>query len=181
MEGITKENLQPRIRANILMAFSNTFNWLVVTTGNKSEFATGYSTLYGDTAGGFAVLSDVSKSLVYKLALWKNKKAGFSLIPDRVLTKVPSAELKPNQKDTDTLPPYHILDPILEAYIENNKSVEEIRTMGFNKAVIKKITHMVDTNEYKRKQSPAGIKITQRAFLKDRIFPITNKYRPSIV
>lgn len=178
--GITWENLQPRIRANILMAFSNTFGWLVVTTGNKSEFATGYSTLYGDTAGGFAVLSDVSKSLVYKLASWKNKQAGFSLIPDRILTKVPSAELKPHQKDTDTLPPYHILDPILEAYIENNKSMEEIRTMGFERAVIKKITYMVDSNEYKRRQSPAGIKITKRAFLRDRIFPITNRFRPNI-
>jgi len=175
--GITKENLQPRIRANILMAFSNAFGWLVLTTGNKSEFATGYSTLYGDSAGGFAVLSDVSKTLVYKLAAWKNTKEGYSVIPDRVLTKVPSAELKPDQKDTDTLPPYHILDPILEAYIENNKSLDAIHAAGFNKTLIKKIMHMVDIHEYKRRQSPVGIKVTKQSLVRDRILPVTNRYR----
>jgi NAD+ synthase (glutamine-hydrolysing) len=174
---LTEENIQPRIRANILMAFSNTFSWLVLTTGNKSEVSTGYSTLYGDTAGGLAVLSDVTKTMVYKVATWRNKKEGHPLIPARVLKKAPSAELKHGQKDTDTLPPYEILDPIIKAYIENNKTIDEISAMGYNRELVREVMGRVDHNEYKRRQCPIGIKITKKSFGKDRTFPITNKYR----
>ncbi len=174
---LTEENIQPRIRANILMAFSNTFGWLVLTTGNKSEVSTGYSTLYGDTAGGLAVLSDVTKTMVYKIATWRNKKAGHPLIPERVLKKAPSAELKHGQKDTDTLPPYEILDPIIKAYIEDNKTIDEISAMGYNRELVREVMGRVDHNEYKRRQCPIGIKITKKSFGKDRTFPITNKYR----
>jgi len=174
---ITEENIQPRIRANILMAFSNKFGWLVLTSGNKSEIGTGYSTLYGDTAGGFAVLKDVSKTFVYKLAMWRNKKERYSLMPERVFKKAPSAELKPDQKDTDTLPPYKILDPILTAYIEDNRTIDELSAMGYDTRLVKEIMGMVDQSEYKRRQSPIGIKITKRSFGKDRTFPITNKYK----
>lgn len=174
---VTEENLQARVRGNILMAFSNKSGALVLTTGNKSETGVGYCTLYGDMAGGFAVIKDVSKTLVYRLSRYRNRKAGRNLIPGSVLKREPSAELRPNQKDEDTLPPYAILDPILEAYVEEGKSSEEIVARGFNRELVKKIIHMVDSNEYKRRQGPPGVKITPRAFGKDRRFPITNRYR----
>jgi NAD+ synthase (glutamine-hydrolysing) len=173
----TEENIQARIRGNILMAFSNKFKWLVLTTGNKSEMSVGYATLYGDMAGGFAVLKDVPKTIVYELCRWKSKKEGRVVIPERVLWKEPSAELKPNQKDTDMLPSYSLLDPILRAYIEEDKGFEEILATGCDVESTKKVVRMVDTSEYKRRQAPPGIKITQRAFGRDRRFPITNKYR----
>ena len=176
-ENATEENIQARIRGNILMAFSNKFGRLVLTTGNKSEMSVGYATLYGDMAGGFAVIKDVSKTMVYELCRWKNKREGRVVIPERVIRKEPSAELKPNQKDTDTLPPYSLLDPVLRAYIEDDKGVDEILSLGCEAESVKKIIRMVDTSEYKRRQAPPGIKITQRAFGRDRRFPITNKYR----
>jgi NAD+ synthase (glutamine-hydrolysing) len=176
-EDVTEENIQARIRGNILMAFSNKFGWLVLTTGNKSELSVGYATLYGDMAGGFAVIKDVPKTMVYELCRWKNKKEGRAVIPERVILKEPSAELKPNQKDTDTLPPYSLLDPILKAYIEDDKGFEEILSLGCEVDSAQKVIRMVDTSEYKRRQAPPGIKITKRAFGRDRRFPITNKYR----
>jgi NAD+ synthase (glutamine-hydrolysing) len=159
------------------MAFSNKFRWLVLTTGNKSELSVGYATLYGDMAGGFAVIKDVPKTMVYELCRWKNKKEGKAVIPERVIRKEPSAELKPNQKDTDTLPPYSLLDPILKAYIEDDKGFDEILSLGCEVDSAQKVIRMVDTSEYKRRQAPPGIKITKRAFGRDRRFPITNKYR----
>jgi NAD+ synthase (glutamine-hydrolysing) len=176
-EDVTEENIQARIRGNILMAFSNKFGWLVLTTGNKSELSVGYATLYGDMAGGFAVIKDVPKTMVYELCRWKNKKEGRAVISERVILKEPSAELKPNQKDTDTLPPYSLLDPILKAYIEDDKGFEEILSLGSEVDSAQKVIRMVDTSEYKRRQAPPGIKITKRAFGRDRRFPITNKYR----
>jgi len=175
--NVTEENIQARIRGNILMALSNKFGWLVLTTGNKSEMSVGYCTLYGDMAGGFAVLKDVPKTLVYELAKYKNKKEGKAIIPKNVFTKAPSAELRPNQKDEDSLPPYPILDPILQAYVEEDKWLEEITKMGFKENMIKEVIQLVDRNEYKRRQSPPGVKITHRALGKDRRLPVTNKYR----
>ena len=175
--NVTEENLQARIRGNILMALSNKFGWLVLTTGNKSEMSVGYCTLYGDMAGGYAVLKDVPKTLVYELTKFRNKKEGKELIPKRVFDKPPSAELRPNQKDEDSLPPYPILDPILQAYVEEDNGVEEIAKMGFKESMIKEVIQMVDRNEYKRRQSPPGVKITHRASGKDRRLPVTNKYR----
>jgi NAD+ synthase (glutamine-hydrolysing) len=172
---ITEENLQARIRGNLLMAFSNKFGWLVLTTGNKSEMSTGYCTLYGDMAGGFAVIKDVPKTLVYKLCRWRNSLK--DLIPERVFAKAPTAELRPNQKDSDSLPPYEVLDPILKAYVEDNRSVAEIVKSGFDEEVVLLVAGLVDRSEYKRRQSPPGIKITPRAFGRDRRMPITNKYR----
>lgn len=172
---ITEENIQARIRGNILMAFSNKQGMLVLTTGNKSEMSVGYATLYGDMAGGFAVIKDVPKTMVYELARWINRQA--VVIPERILSKEPSAELKPNQKDTDTLPPYPVLDPILKAYIEEERSFEEILSMGCEEECTKRVVGMIDGSEYKRRQAPPGIKITPKAFGKDRRFPITNKYR----
>jgi NAD+ synthase (glutamine-hydrolysing) len=172
---ITEENIQARIRGNIMMALSNKFGWLVLTTGNKSEMSTGYATLYGDMAGGFAVIKDVPKTLVYKLAKYRN---GISkVIPDRIITKAPTAELRPDQKDQDTLPPYETLDAILKAYIEEDRDLKEIVAMGFNKETVLKVSNMVDKSEYKRRQSPPGIKITPKAFGRDRRMPITNKYK----
>ena len=173
--NVTEENIQARIRGNILMALSNKFGWLVLTTGNKSEMSVGYCTLYGDMAGGYAVLKDVPKTLVYKLAEYKNKKE--AIIPKNVLVKAPTAELRPNQKDEDSLPPYPVLDPILQAYVEEDKGVEDIAKMGFKESMIKEVINMVDRNEYKRRQSPPGVKITHRALGKDRRLPVTNKYR----
>lgn len=173
----TEENLQARIRGNILMAFSNKFGWLVLTTGNKSEMSVGYATLYGDMAGGFAVIKDVPKTLVYELCKWKNSNEGRAVVPERVLWKEPSAELRPDQKDTDSLPPYPVLDPILKAYVEDDKSFEDILPSGCEIECTRKVIEMIDRSEYKRRQSPPGIKITPRAFGKDRRFPITNKYR----
>ena len=175
--GTTEENIQARIRGNILMAFSNKFGWLVLTTGNKSEMSVGYATLYGDMAGGFAVIKDVPKTLVYELCKWKNVKEDRTVIPERLFWKQPSAELKPDQKDTDMLPPYPVLDPILKAYIEEDKSFKEILSLGCEAECTQKVIRMIDKSEYKRRQAPPGIKITQRAFGRDRRFPITNKYR----
>jgi NAD+ synthase (glutamine-hydrolysing) len=175
--GVAEENIQARIRGNILMAFSNKFGWLVLTTGNKSEMSVGYATLYGDMAGGFAVIKDVPKTMVYELCKWRNEKENKTLIPSRVLWKEPSAELKPDQKDTDTLPPYPVLDPILKAYVEEDKSFKEILNMGCDVTCAQKVIRMVDGSEYKRRQAPPGIKITPRAFGKDRRFPITNRYQ----
>ena len=173
---VTEENLQARIRGNILMAFSNKLGWLVLTTGNKSEMSVGYATLYGDMAGGFAVIKDVPKTMVYELCRWRNNQ-GIVIIPESILFREPSAELKPNQRDTDTLPPYPKLDPILKAYIEDDKSFEEILSLGCEPECARKVIRMIDTSEYKRRQAPPGIKITPRAFGRDRRFPLTNKYR----
>ena len=176
--GTAEENIQSRIRGNIWMALSNKFGWQpVLTCGNKSEMATGYATLYGDMAGGFAVIKDVPKTLVYRLADYRNQLAGRDLIPRAVIEKPPSAELKPGQLDTDSLPPYEVLDPILEAYVEDDRSVEEIVASGFDEALVKRVVGMVDRNEYKRRQAPPGVKITPRAFGRDRRLPITNRYR----
>ena len=174
-KNIAEENLQARIRGNLLMAFSNKFGWLVLATGNKSEMSTGYATLYGDMAGGFAVIKDVPKILVYKLARHRNSLG--AVIPECVLIKEPTAELKPNQKDRDTLPPYETLDPILKAYVEEDKELADITRLGFDSQVVKKVLGMVDKSEYKRRQSPPGIKITPKAFGRDRRMPITNKYK----
>jgi len=174
---VAEENIQARIRGNILMALSNKFGWLVLTTGNKSETSVGYCTLYGDMAGGFAVIKDVPKTKVYELARYRNNRGPSEVIPERAITKEPSAELRPKQRDTDTLPPYPILDPILEAYVEQDKGLEAIVAQGFEPDMVKSIIDRVDRNEYKRRQSPPGIKITPRALGKDRRLPITNKYR----
>jgi NAD+ synthase (glutamine-hydrolysing) len=176
-EDVTEENLQARIRGNILMSLSNKFGWLVLTTGNKSEMSVGYATLYGDMAGGFAVIKDVPKTLVYELAKWRNHQSGQDLIPQRVLWKEPTAELRPGQKDTDSLPPYPVLDPILKAYVEDDMSFEEILMLGCEREWVEKVLKMIDRSEYKRRQSPPGVKITERAFGRDRRFPITNRYR----
>jgi NAD+ synthase (glutamine-hydrolysing) len=175
--NVAEENLQARIRGNILMAFSNKFGWLVLTTGNKSETSVGYCTLYGDTAGGFAVIKDVPKTLVYELARFRNEREGGRLIPESVFNREPSAELKPDQKDQDTLPPYSVLDSILKAYIEEDKSFEQIVAKKFKSEIVKSVIQMVDSNEYKRRQAPPGVKITPKAFGRDRRFPITNRYR----
>lgn len=174
--NVAEENIQARIRGNILMALSNKFGWLVLTTGNKSEMATGYTTLYGDMAGGFAVIKDVPKTMVYKLASYRNS-LGDELIPSTVIDKAPSAELRPDQKDTDTLPPYDQLDLILTAYVEEDRSVEQIIAMGIDQEVVKQAARLVDTSEYKRRQAPPGIKITPRAFGRDRRLPITNRFK----
>jgi len=175
-EDITEENLQARARGNILMALSNKFGWLVLTTGNKSETSVGYATLYGDMAGGFAVIKDVPKTLVYKLSDHLSRGAGHEVIPRRILTKPPTAELRPNQTDQDSLPPYELLDTILEYLIEKDKTVHEITALGYPKDLVQKIAGLVDKNEYKRRQAAPGIKITPRAFGKDRRMPITNRY-----
>jgi len=173
---ITEENIQARIRGNILMAFSNKFGYLVLNTGNKSEVSVGYCTLYGDMAGGFAVLKDVLKTWVYKLANYYNEKSDFEVIPSGIISREPTAELKLNQKDSDTIPPYCILDPILDAYIEDELDVNGICALGFDRDLVRSIINKVDRNEYKRRQAPPGIKITVKAFGRDRRFPITNKY-----
>lgn len=170
---ITEENIQARIRGNILMALSNKFGWLVLTTGNKSETSVGYTTLYGDMAGGFAVIKDVPKTMVYELCRYRNSQ-GDEIIPASVIERQPSAELAPNQKDQDTLPPYEILDKIIEEYVEHDRSLEDMVAAGLDEATVRRVTRMIDRNEYKRRQAPPGIKITSRAFGKDRRFPITN-------
>jgi len=172
--SIELENLQARIRGNMLMTLSNRFGWLVLTTGNKSETAVGYSTLYGDTAGGFAVVKDVPKTLIYELSEYVNQQAGRELIPRSVIERAPSAELKPDQKDEDSLPPYPVLDPILKAYVEEDKAAEEIENS--EPALVREIIRMVARNEYKRRQAPPGVKITPKAFGKDWRLPITNRY-----
>ena len=174
--GVETENLQARIRGNILMALSNRFGWLVLTTGNKSETAVGYCTLYGDMAGGFAVIKDVPKTLVYEVSEYINEKSGHDVIPASVLHRPPTAELRPDQKDEDSLPPYSVLDPILQAYVEEDKSPDEIIANGFASGIVRDVARMVDRNEYKRRQAPPGIKITPKAFGRDRRLPITNRY-----
>ena len=175
----TEENLQARIRGNFLMAFSNKFGHLVLTTGNKSEMSVGYATLYGDMAGGFAVIKDVPKTMVYDLARLRNLRGTIPAIPKRTLDRPPTAELRPNQKDEDSLPPYAILDPILQAYVEEDRSLEEIVEAGYDRATVARVMALVDGSEYKRRQAPIGIKITHRALGKDRRMPITNGYRNS--
>ena len=175
--GIAEENIQARIRGNLLMALSNKFGSIVLATGNKSEMATGYSTLYGDLAGGFAPLKDVPKTLVYELARWRNKQSDPAPIPDRVLDKPPTAELRPGQLDTDSLPPYESLDPIIEDYVEEDRSPEEIVAAGADPDLVQRVVEMIDRAEYKRRQAPPGVKITPKAFGRDRRLPITNLYR----
>ena len=179
-EGLAEENLQARVRGMILMALSNKFGWLVLTTGNKSEMAVGYATLYGDMAGGFAVIKDVPKLLVYELCRWRNARDGRAVIPENVLTKPPSAELRPDQKDEDSLPPYEILDAILQAYVEEDRSAGEIAALGYDAETVARVIRLVDTAEYKRRQAPPGVKITARAFGRDRRLPITNRYRQPV-
>lgn len=174
---VTEENLQARTRGNLLMALSNKMGWLVLTTGNKSEMSVGYATLYGDMAGGFAVIKDVPKTLVYRLARWRNARGERPAIPQGVLDRAPTAELRENQTDQDTLPPYEVLDPILRLYVEDDRSAEEIAALGFDPATVARVIAMVDRSEYKRRQAPPGIKITPKAFGRDRRLPITNWYR----
>jgi len=173
----TEENIQSRIRGNLAMAMSNKFNLLVLTTGNKSEMAVGYATIYGDMAGGFSVLKDVSKSTVYKLCKYINEQNRSPIIPISVINKPPSAELRPDQKDSDTLPDYSILDPILSLYIENDMCLDDIVNEGFNRSTVSEIIKLVDRNEYKRRQSPPGIKITSKNFGRDRRMPISNQFK----
>jgi NAD+ synthase (glutamine-hydrolysing) len=173
----TEENLQARIRGQILMALSNKFNYLVLTTGNKSEMAVGYATLYGDMAGGFAVIKDVLKTRVYELSRYRNSLGPRPVIPEIVLTKPPSAELRPDQTDQDSLPPYDELDAILVAYVEEDRSIDEIVRKGFSPDLVRRVVNMVDRNEYKRRQAPPGVKVSPRAFGRDRRLPITNRYR----
>jgi NAD+ synthase (glutamine-hydrolysing) len=174
--GLAEENLQARIRGTVLMALSNKFGALVLTTGNKSELATGYSTLYGDMAGGFSVIKDVPKMLVYALARDRNERAGRDLIPEAVLDKPPSAELRPDQRDSDALPDYSLLDPILEGYVEGDLSVAELEEAGFDPDTVRRIARLVDRNEYKRRQAPPGVRVSPKAFGKDRRLPITNRW-----
>jgi NAD+ synthase (glutamine-hydrolysing) len=177
---VAEENLQARIRGMILMALSNKFGWLVLTTGNKSEMATGYATLYGDMAGGFAVIKDVPKLLVFELCRWLNRERGREIIPEAVIEKPPSAELRPDQKDEDSLPGYAVLDPILRGYVEDDLTAEELVALGHDPAVVGRVIVLVDRSEYKRRQAPPGVKITPRACGRDRRLPITNRYRERI-
>ncbi|HET6963753.1 MAG TPA: NAD+ synthase [Acidimicrobiales bacterium] len=175
--GLTEENLQSRIRGVILMALSNQLGWLVLTTGNKSEAAVGYSTLYGDTAGGFAVIKDVPKTLVYRLCEWRDAAGPEPLLPPDVLTKPPSAELRPDQRDDQSLPPYEVLDPVLLAYVEDDLTAAELIDAGFDEELVRRVVRMVDLAEYKRRQTPPGVRVTPKAFGRDRRMPITNGYR----
>jgi len=176
--NVAEQNIQARIRGNLLMALSNKFGWLLLNTGNKSEMAMGYATLYGDMAGGFSVLKDIPKTLVYELSYWRNAESGDrEVIPANILNKPPSAELKPDQRDDDDLPSYEILDQVLEAYVENDRSYEEMKSLGFDSSIVKRVMKAVDRSEYKRRQSPIGIKITPRAFGRDRRMPIVNAYQ----
>jgi NAD+ synthase (glutamine-hydrolysing) len=175
--GVAQENLQARIRGNLLMALSNRFGGLVLATGNKSEYAVGYSTLYGDMAGGFAPIKDVPKTLVYDLAEWRNSQPGTPPIPGRTIDKPPSAELRPDQKDTDTLPPYEELDPIIELYVEDDLGLDEIVERGHDRSTTERVLRMIDRAEYKRRQAAPGVKITPKAFGRDRRMPITNRYQ----
>ena len=180
-EDTTEENIQARIRGTLLMALSNKFGSIVLTTGNKSEMATGYCTLYGDMAGGFAVIKDLAKTTVFRLAHWRNANdpygTGTAPIPERIITRPPSAELKADQTDQDSLPPYDVLDAILERYMENDESIESIIAAGFDRAVVERVTRLIKINEYKRRQAPVGIRVTHRSFGKDWRYPITNKFR----
>jgi len=173
---ITEENLQSRCRGVLLMALSNKFGQVVLTTGNKSEMAVGYATLYGDMCGGFAPIKDVYKTLVYRLARYRNTLGDGEVIPERVITRPPSAELREDQKDSDSLPPYEVLDPILEAYVEDSHSIAEIVVMGYDQATVQRVAALVRRSEYKRRQAPPGPKITRRAFGRERRYPITAVY-----
>jgi NAD+ synthase (glutamine-hydrolysing) len=179
-EGTAEENLQARIRGNLLMALSNKFGSLVLATGNKSEYAVGYATLYGDMAGGFAPIKDVPKTIVYEMGAWRNAHGpGKPPIPERIMIKPPTAELRPNQLDTDSLPPYEILDPIIEAYVEEDADVDAIVARGFDRPTVERVARMIDRAEYKRRQAAPGVKITPKAFGRDRRLPITNRYGPT--
>ena len=174
-EDTTEENIQARIRGTLLMAMSNKYGSIVLTTGNKSEMAVGYCTLYGDMAGGFAVIKDIAKTLVYRLCAYRNSLS--PVIPERILTRAPSAELRPDQKDQDSLPPYEVLDGIMQLYMEENRSIAEIEAAGYRIEDIERITRLIKINEYKRRQAPVGIRITHRAFGRDWRYPITSKFR----
>jgi len=174
--NLAEENVQARIRGNVLMTISNKFGWMVLTTGNKSEMATGYATLYGDMAGGFAVIKDVPKTLVYALCRDRNDRAGRDLVPDNVLEKPPSAELKPGQLDADSLPAYDLLDPIVLGYVEDDLSVAELVARGHDAEVTARVARMIDRNEYKRRQAAPGVRVSPKAFGKDRRLPITNRW-----
>jgi NAD+ synthase (glutamine-hydrolysing) len=180
-EDATEENIQARIRGTLLMALSNKFGSIVLTTGNKSEMATGYCTLYGDMAGGFAVIKDLTKTVVFRLARWRNANdphgTGTQPIPERIITRAPSAELRPDQTDQDSLPAYDVLDAILERYMENDGSIEDIVAAGFAPADVERVTRLIKINEYKRRQAPVGIRVTHRSFGKDWRYPITSKFR----
>ena len=180
-EDTTEENIQARIRGTLLMALSNKFGSIVLTTGNKSEMATGYCTLYGDMAGGFAVIKDLLKTSVFSLCRWRNLNNPYGTcdnpIPERIITRPPSAELRADQKDQDSLPPYDVLDAILERYMENDGSVEDIIAAGFERATVERVARLIRINEYKRRQSPVGIRVTHRSFGKDWRYPITSKFR----
>ena len=178
-KDVTEENIQARIRGNLLMALSNEFGWLVLATGNKSEIAVGYCTLYGDMAGGFALLKDVPKTLVYTLSRYRNRIAGRALIPRSTIAREPTAELKPGQRDRDVLPPYRTLDRIIELYVERNLSAGEIVAQGLARETVIRTIRMIDLNEYKRRQGPPGVKITPKSFGRDRRLPITNRYSES--
>jgi NAD+ synthase (glutamine-hydrolysing) len=174
--GLAEENVQARIRGNVLMTISNKFGWLVLTTGNKSEMATGYATLYGDMAGGFALLKDVPKTLVYALCRDLNERSGREVVPRAVIDKPPSAELRPDQKDSDSLPPYDVLDPLIEGYVEDDLSVGELVALGHDDELVRRVARMVDRNEYKRRQAAPGVRVSPKAFGKDRRLPITNRW-----
>lgn len=178
--GLTDENLQSRIRGLLLMALSNHHGWIVLTTGNKSEMATGYSTLYGDSAGGFAVIKDVAKTLVYQLCDFRNDRQGTPVIPEAILTKAPSAELRPDQRDEESLPPYEVLDPIVAGYVEGDRSADDLVAAGFDAEAVAHVVSLIDRAEYKRRQMPPGVRISGKAFGKDRRMPITNRYRPAL-
>jgi NAD+ synthase (glutamine-hydrolysing) len=177
----TEENIQARIRGVILMALSNKFGSIVLTTGNKSEMATGYCTLYGDMAGGFAVIKDLLKTTVFELARWRNAHdpygRGLNPIPERIITRPPSAELRPDQTDQDSLPPYEVLDAILSRYMENDERIEDIVAAGFDRQVVEQVTRLIKINEYKRRQAPVGIRVSHRSFGKDWRYPITSRFR----
>ena len=180
-EDTTEENIQARIRGTLLMALSNKFGSMVLTTGNKSEMATGYCTLYGDMAGGFAAIKDIAKTTVFKLCQWRNLNdpngTGSKPIPERIITRPPSAELRADQKDQDSLPEYEILDAILQRYMENDESIADIIAAGFDEKDVQRVTHLIKINEHKRRQAPIGIRVTHRSFGKDWRYPITNKFR----
>ncbi|HEV2368727.1 MAG TPA: NAD+ synthase, partial [Acidimicrobiales bacterium] len=175
-EDLTEENLQSRIRGLTLMALSNKFGWIVLTTGNKSELAVGYFTIYGDSVGGFAVIKDVPKTLLYKLCFRRNERAGAPLIPESVLTKPPSAELRPGQLDSQSLPPYEELDPLIQGYVEDDRTIADLSAAGFDADLVRRVAALVDRAEYKRRQTPPGVRVTSKAFGKDRRVPITNRY-----
>ena len=175
--GLAEENLQARIRGNLIMALSNEYGWLVLTTGNKSEMAMGYCTIYGDMAGGFAVIKDVPKTLVFDLCRWRNEQEGGIVIPPSIIERPPSAELRPDQKDSDSLPPYEVLDPILEDYVENDMGIDGLVAKGYDEAIVRRVVHAVELSEYKRRQAPPGVKITPKSFDRDRRIPIVNCYR----